>query len=421
MKKKFLYNILILVTLIILFFTTVNYAETSGCVLRSSRCGLKKEVEEMMSIAKMTYEFHKYPTFSVTDPALLVVLSNAVGANVQLYFCHGDQTLITFEEGGLTTKSSGTIPIVFPGTNEKKYLDFYSTSIVNWSNKKLVTLATCYSAGKDEFSRESIAHQIAELGSQMVVGWTSQFSSLSGPDWLNTYHDKLTKGATVLEAMEEANKKFYVYGNVKNSHLSYNSITSISQENKLLSATTDIVKKEENNNILSEKEKGKFKESQVENIIKSNDINFNIDNYEKRVLDGLYICDVATGIVQKEESYIDYVYKIGDFITDSAYTVVLDKDNNIKEINDYTKEIPTTISINSNNTDGFSISDEVSNFYLNKAKSNIEKKDDIEKEEIIFYYDIEKNKRYAYVDIVLNNSYTTDNLHYEYEIQENNI
>ena len=54
MKKKFLYNILILVTLIILFFTTVNYAETSGCVLRSSRCGLKKEVEEMMSIAKMT-------------------------------------------------------------------------------------------------------------------------------------------------------------------------------------------------------------------------------------------------------------------------------------------------------------------------------------------------------------------------------
>ena len=410
MKKKFLYNILILVTLIILFFTTVNYAETSGCVLRSSRCGLKKEVEKMMSIAKMTYEFHKYPTFSVTDPALLVVLSNAVGANVQLYFCHGDPTLITFEEGGLTTKSSGTIPIVFPGTNEKKYLDFYSTSIVNWSNKKL-----------DEFSRESIAHQIAELGSQMVVGWTSQFSSLSGPDWLNTYHDKLTKGATVLEAMEEANKKFYVYGNVKNSHLSYNSITSISQENKLLSATTDIVKKEENNNILSEKEKGKFKESQVENIIKSNDINFNIDNYEKRVLDGLYICDVATGIVQKEESYIDYVYKIGDFITNSAYTVVLDKDNNIKEINDYTKEIPATISINNHNTGDFSISDEISNFYLNKAKSNIEKTDDIEKEEIIFYYDIEKNKRYAYVDIVLNNSYTTDNLHYEYEIQENNI
>ena len=87
MKKKFLYNILILATLIILFFTTVNYAETSGCVLRSSRCGLKKEVEEMMSIAKMTYEFKGYPTFSVTDPALLVVLSNAVGANVQLYFC----------------------------------------------------------------------------------------------------------------------------------------------------------------------------------------------------------------------------------------------------------------------------------------------------------------------------------------------
>lgn len=100
---------------------------------------------------------------------------------------------------------------------------------------------------------------------------------------------------------------------------------------------------------------------------------------------------------------------------------MLDKDNNIKEINDYTKEIPATISINSNNTGDFSISDEISSFYLNKAKSNIEKTDDIEKEEIIFYYDIEKNKRYAYVDIVLNNSYTTDNLHYEYEIQENNI
>ncbi len=100
---------------------------------------------------------------------------------------------------------------------------------------------------------------------------------------------------------------------------------------------------------------------------------------------------------------------------------MLDKDNNIKEINDYTKEIPATISINNHNTGDFSISDEISNFYLNKAKSNIEKTDDIEKEEIIFYYDIEKNKRYAYVDIVLNNSYTTDNLHYEYEIQENNI
>ena len=38
---------------------------------------------------------------------------------------------------------------MFPGKIEEKNLYFYSINMVNWSNKKLVTLATCYSAGKD--------------------------------------------------------------------------------------------------------------------------------------------------------------------------------------------------------------------------------------------------------------------------------
>lgn len=418
MRRKFLTISFICITVLVLFATTVIYASTSeltGCTLRSSRCGDDAEVQTAMLTAKLAYDMRGYDTHSLTNPSSLLTLSNAIANNVQLYFCHGNSDMVTFEEGGLTVNPSGYYAITFPEDgNNPVNLYFHSINSIDWTNKKLITLASCNSGGNGTASQDSIAYKMANLGAQMVVGWYTGLNNESGPDWLNHYHDKLAQGATVQEAISYASSQFYVYGNVRNTHLCYNTISALSDENISTISTND-TEEINNKNILLEKDISQFNASYAEELIKMDNSNFNIDNYEKRISEGSYSSDISTGIVQKEESYIDYVLKMGDFITNSAYTVVLDNNNNIKEINDYTKNTVSAISINSD-VNEFYISDEQTNYYLDKAKANITHQEDIEKIDIEFYYDLDENKKYAYVSITLNDNYDIQTEYYKYEI-----
>lgn len=286
-------------------------------------------------------------------------------------------------------------------------------------------MATCKSGGRGTASQDSIAYKVCNEGAQMVVGWYSDFSTKSGPSWLNNYHDSLSKGATVSEAIDYASGKIYLYNDVKNTHLIYyDAISALSNEEiSQITNNTNASKKEPSEiNVLSLAESNVLDVSNVETVLKKYDSNFDENNYEKIVSEGMYITEVTSGETRKGDSYVDYILKKGDFLTNSGYSVVLNENNKIKAIKDNTiksekakSEEKTAISNNSELN--FKVSQEEKDYYLNKAKKEADMNDKIESEEIKFYYDLENDKKYAYVTVHLDGSDVDANIRtYSYEM-----
>ncbi|MBR3696964.1 MAG: hypothetical protein IKM97_01635 [Clostridia bacterium] len=246
----------------------------------------------------------------------------------------------------------------------------------------------------------------------MVVGWYTGLSTVSAPSWLDNYHDKIASGETIATAINYANSQTYLYNNVKNTHLCYNSISALSNGD----LPDNLSNVEDNNNILSSMtSKENYGKDDVENVIKSYDSSFNKDKYQKIISDGFYLTDVNTGETIKSKSYIDYVLKIGDYTTNSGYTIVLDSDDKVEAIYDNTIDGDFE-KINSENNSYFSISNSDKEFYLNKARASIENSDKIKNEEISFYYDIENDKKGAYVVITLDEGKNENMIEFIYDI-----
>lgn len=388
--------------------------------MRSARCGDKNEVLSTLNKACSAYNTLGYSSASFTDPSSLLFFSNVLSRNVQMFFCHGNPRDIVFEDTGLSVDGTGTRAMEFP-EGDTKNIEFFSMYDVDWSSKKLVTLASCNSAGmgwdiveNDPYSGfGGIASQISAEGAQMTIGWYNKLNSESGPDWLDHFHAKLQTGARVSEAVNYANSKFYVYGNVRDNYYFYWSDTAltISESNSL---STNVLVKENENILKLNNNKNTYNVTQIENVIKLYDTNFETDNYEKQISSGGYSKNMSNGVVTKNNRYIDYIEKIGDFVTNSAYTVEIDENDNIVAVYDYTKNLNNNIRT-TNNVE-YTITDEQKNYYLELAKSNIANVNDIVSENIKFVYDLDESKKYVYIDIDLNDNYDVNNIFYKYEI-----
>lgn len=282
----------------------------------------------------------------------------------------------------------------------------------NWQNKKLVVFASCQSAGPNSsFTEFSLADIVSRNHANTVIGWYSDINTIGSTEWLDYFNNKLATGANALDAANYANGKEYDYNNVKNCFVMYwDSPVTLSNE-EVMTLNTQI-NQTEDNNILVSKNMSKYDVSDVEDVMKSIVPDFNEEDYEKTIAEGVYAKNMTTGVVEHVESYIDYSYKIGDFVTNSVYTVVLDKNGNIKAINDNTKDISSNIT-NARNVNNFNVSEKDTKNYLNKAKENIKDINNIEQEEIKFLYDVTTNKKSANVFITMKDSNT---LFFEYEI-----
>lgn len=142
----------------------------------------------------------------------------------------------------------------------------------------------------------------------------------------------------------------------------------------------------------------KINVTQIENIIKQSNINFDINNYEIENTEGFYIYDINSKEKQKVASYIDYKFKIGDFITNSGYTIVLNENNDVIEINDNSIQTDN-VSVFSNTND-FTITENDYTYYLEKATTQLDQDIyTIISEDITFAYDVHTQKKYVYVDL----------------------
>lgn len=420
MKRKILVTIILMIAVT---SSTIVYATDTSCIFHSTRSykneNYREDYEYMVAYANAAYNSLGYTSTNFQDPSMTLFMSNVATRKVQLHYCHGNENYLAFDDVGLTVGPSIHQPVLFPNSTEPINVYLLSVDFFDWSDKKLITLASCESGGSGALDLNSLAGTIFSVAPQtMVVGWYNKFSNISFPSWSNNFHSSLMSGSSVHTAIEYANSKFYLYPDVKNIAYFANIDSSLS---KLELATMNYNIKDfvnsfnaDRKNLLLESEQSKYNITDINDIITQNNANFDLNNYEKIESEGLYTYNENTGIIKKEERYIDYALKIGDYITNSAYTVVLDENNNIKAIYDNTIQFDSSLINNFSNN--FSVIENAKDYYISKAKENIGLPENIMDTEITYFYDLEENQKYACVKITLNDKYDDKIEYFRYKI-----
>lgn len=405
MKKTLLKIIFLSITLIVIT-TTVIYAVSNSkgravAMLNTERGGIVSEGENSMQKAKNTYDSKGYDTSILINPSPLTVLSNSISSKVQLYCCHGNTGLLEFPNGGICLGPT------FTSSNGK---EFYSIDNVDFSGAKLITLAACRTAGAESSSSSSIASQLVTKGAQMTIGWYGEVNPFSLPDWLDNFHKELDNGYDPLVAVNKANGEYYFNGNVRNTLFSYRSISTLSEGN-----TIEI--SEAQKNILKSDIKEKLSEEQIELKIKENNLSFDTNSYEKTYSEGVYTFNAETNEMKHINSYLDYTLKIGDYLTNSGYTVVINNDGTVEQIIDNTIKSANQLNKMSISEKNYRVEEKDAMYYISQAKQNITNQSDIINEEIKFYYDLETNKKTAVVTLKVADEVTDFKLYsYDFEI-----
>ena len=298
----------------------------------------------------------------------LTLTGNLNFANVLLTYTHGDFDSISFDNTGIITGPSRT------------YNGIYHMSInsFDWTDKKLVVFCACNTAGNGSSNSNSIAGKVVSQGAQTSVGWYDVISSLVSPTWLNYFNGKLAEGYNPLVAVNYANnaETYTFFTNIRHTLVSYTSLSPLSGNTAYMCTNPNSIMNHISYN-------GELRSNNIEEILRDYDKSFKNDDYEISYSKGIDLFDTSTNTITNYSSYIDYSLKIGKYITNSGYTVVLDKDNQILDIIDNTKQFDYNIVQETINKD-------VTEVCPDKTV-----------EDTKYFFDVESNKKYVkyvYVD-----------------------
>ena len=368
-----------------------------------------------------------YTTKQYIDPDFKTLKNNLM-ARVQFFSCHGDYDHIRMKKSGISNNGNAIYPdgTVFIGTD----------TIDSWKNNtKLVTYAACWSAGHESADNNSIVFKtVANGGAECALGFYKKIYSESVESWTKRYNDQLANGATVKEAAEYANTFLYLHPTITYWRIVWNStesnmkICSVDTNSKTSLNNINEVNTENNRNILDNNllERKTVNKDNITEIIKENNKNFNINDYEVRERDGGIITNIQTGEVKYAPKYIDYQLKIGDFYTEAGYTVEIVNnegiaiyDNNI----DLERQNLALKNIEEFKNNNENIKLQLENEAINGLRiKNREMENVITSEKIdnsIYFYDIKENKKYLMVNVeskISNNgydSYAVETIKYE--------
>ena len=318
MKKEIICKILFLTALFSLVVVNVFAMFNSDSQMRStsyaSAVGTNSIntintvfVNEILDDSLQTYNVCGYnPLLAINDPQPLVLLSRATSGIVQLYFSHGADTAdrIKFNNSGLILRDEFELNIGDGKT-------YYGVNALDWTGKKLVTLAACNSAGSDFVdAMDSIAAAICQNGCEMTVGWYTKIPAFTGKTWLERYHNKLEDGSTVVEAAEYANQGLIFI--LEDPQLSYKNCTVFYHGNSSTPIVRNSTKSQlVNENLIKEFDNNSrlFDKSDLEKCMIEIDANFDLDDCYIVESEGLYACNIDTKVKEKVEGYIDIYFK----------------------------------------------------------------------------------------------------------------
>ncbi len=424
MKQK-LISIIILIVLL-LSISSIAFASTEAnnlaCIIYDNL--ENGDLSSLLPLATNTYNSKGYNTSLRLNPSPSILFSNYVGNDVQLYFSHGgyanarnvqtnqyysNESFMLFPSSyaALTTAPSGTYEVLDPKNHDEYIGRFtcYSVNNINLSNARLITLGVCKSAGDGDTQFSSLGAKMWMNGADMVVGWYSDVNTPSLVGWLEHYHTALTNGYTVSNAMQYANNQLYVWGSgVHQCHLYANNAGALSEDELEALNIKASGKIKKNNLNLDNISNPNINE--IEKIIKQYDSNFNESDYKKEEVKGMSMCN-SDGIIIPVSSYINYYLKIGNYVTNSGYTVAFDENGNIQSITNNTiSQISSKIQsiLNNNKIEKNNTKESNLEKYIEQAKANIENKATIKSEDAFYFYDSIENKKYACVELTLSDS-----------------
>ncbi len=306
--------------------------------------------------------------------------------------CHGAPRSFEFPACGLIMDNTA-----FPNSKE-----FYKTSNINWENGLLFTLASCNSAGTNgEYDLNSIAADIGYKGVEMTVGFTTEINSYFIVDWSKNYHEKLAENYTVTQAVDYANSCFYINPNVKNSVVFYREqvtpISTLSSQNVVEKNINDEMKKR--NILLNDNTTYMLNNDYtIDNIIASKVLNFNKENYEISTAKSAEV-NINTEELTSEKCYIEYEFKVGDFLTNYGYTVVY-SNNKIEAIYDNSLDYELQSKLLAEKS-RFIKNLEIEKNMIEKANQelkNNKKYCNVLNNTVEYYYDVEKDKKYIIIE-----------------------
>ena len=316
--------------------------------------------------ALIEYQKAGYNVAGHTNPTKEVLWSNLY-ATVQFFAGHGSTNNICFTGSGIAQGSDITTYVTLNGKKTLENVEFIGTNRVNWdADTILVTYSCCNGAGYEGLVSDSnIVRTTCEEGADVTVGFTDSVHPMYMDDWTDRYNQQLGAGVGVYNAKLYANSFSYLLGGQKNNIVYYhtdpnmkigvygNSTKSLLNEKLNLSSkvsqyeqngiaiqditstNTKIIndKSMEERNVLGNKRaKIAFTEANIEKELKNMYNNFDKENYVVDTYTSLAV-NINTNEVTDNYTYHDYKLKIGDYLTDAAYTVVV-KDNMIDAIYD---------------------------------------------------------------------------------------
>lgn len=347
---------------------------------------------DTINLAKTAYEkmgFIVNTDFNPNHSTLMSKLQynrKKLESDIVLLTTHGSYNFMDFKEGGLINGGSEKARNLYDVEKMQT-----GTEEFNWRKSTLVLLLGCETGANETkiINGEKLPNMVQDIynkGAGEVIGFRESIEEKDIKKWIKSFNQRLQEGKTFLTCISNTLAQSYINDSIKNIYFLGDS-TLFFNSNGYATLKTQIDEQQFNSDIKY------YSESDIKNI---ND--FMIENYNKFNLNDYYVSINIANINEKEYPVIDYKYKIGEFITNTGY-VVLIRENKVFDVIDNTNLNLTTEQI-----------DELKNFSVNnienleKIKENnikeLEKDLNIVKveknsQQIQLKYDADENKKYV--------------------------
>ncbi len=396
-KKSIVFFIIsVLVTVILLFelagvvLARDNYAigiatiEDNGEFLWDSRASISEIIT--------AYNKAGYMVYGVGNPGKQH-LWEQLYADVQCFLCHGNQDCVVTAISGIVAGS------------DRMYgnKDCIGTDSVHWdADTILVIYGSCQGAGDNGvINKNSVGYKTAVRGAQVVMAWRSSVNIPNLEKWTKYYNNRLADGYSVIQAMDYANSFSYTDSRVpQNSTIIHHGDTGI-KIGKYRNITENQIRPEDNL-LLKAKTRTVISSNDVNaiyNVIKETYPDFDENNYI--ITRGNSQSINVTNEQVSETEYINLMLKVGEFETESGFTVRAEDgiveaiyDNTI----DFKKEAMLTkqkapMMANCTETELQELKDEAIQKILSAYNNNVSiNTDDVTYK---YFYDIETEKKYV--------------------------
>lgn len=262
---------------------------------------------------------------------------------------------------------------------------FAGTAEQNWTKVKLAVFLACNTGNGDG----NLAYDVFKRSNWTTtsLGWKNEILEADAKKWAEYFYKKLATGATIDQSMVYAGSQKYNNGNIKDLSFFGNGNMIASKKSRAINMQEEI-----EGNIEQFKEKVKINDEEVEKEITEFMQKYN-SGYKKDDF------DISVYDIKEDGSLkiIDLTYKVGKFITNSQYSIIVE--------NGYITQIADNTIKNENNYNVYSIDTniEITNEELENAKKMARKEilkklneDDLilTNEKMDWFYDLDTNKKY---------------------------